>query len=377
MIIDLRKPNEKQVHHKHLAPSSAPAILQCACYWANSEGSDDTDKGTDLHNITMDMVCEKSIRDDVDLSDRDDCRWAADEVLRIFEMEIPGADIRIEEEGKIITGKVVASFGHMDFNGNREDIGVILDLKGGLDFNIWNHYYEPQLKMYALMQFQKYPEIQKILCGEIYIKPNKKRLYWVNKNECEVNFAALVRRRSNPNKRPCLNDYCKYCARIIWCEAINKLATRTTELYSDVMNIVDDLRDPDKIDCPLIMAQALNVARQIYKPLIEKIEGSALALSEMLELPYFERKKTIRKKKISDPLAAFDRVPLKDTEFANALNLSVVELSKEYAKKYGVPVKHARHTVENLLDDLFVENEDKEDKFKLESLLFNQTKKNK
>lgn len=375
MIVDLRS-NGPQEHHKTLSPSSAPAILQCACFVSSGSGSKDTSKGTDLHNITMNLFCGKEIDNNIDLSDRDDCQWAANETKGVFERELPGSDVRIEEKLKIVTGKVVASYGHADFNGNNDVVGIIVDLKGGLDFKIWNHYYEPQLKIYALALFQKNPSIEKVLCVEVYIKPQKKRSYWVTRLDCEVNFSAIVRRRSNPHKRPCVCDYCGWCGNLLFCPAINKIAYRTAELFSDTLNIIDKLREPENIDCPLIMAQALSVAREVFKPLIERIEQAAVLFSEKHEIPYYERKKSIPRKEVENPLEAFNRIPLSDKEFAKSLKVSLTVLSNQYARKYGTTVKQARFTVENLLDDLIVSNKSEgEDKYRLEGLLFNQTKK--
>jgi len=367
---DLRKPGPRE-HHPNLGPSSLPAILQCACYIGRGESDDDAIKGDQIHDFTQDIVAgivPDSDLYDLDKPERESCGWAADETLTIFDIHAPGEEIRIEErlETRDVAGRVI-SWGYADFNGGC----VVADLKSGLDWRPDLHYYKPQLCDYALAVMQR-KNFDRVLCVELYVMPNRKREYWVTRAECEAVVAAAIMRRRNPDKYPLVNDYCKWCGRLIWCPAINALAWRTVELYAKANGQESLFAAPERINCPETMAQALTIAKKVLTPLIKRIEDAALKFSEKKEIPYYVRTNSNPREKIMDVRAAFNRLPFDNKEFCRALSTTPKAVAEVYADKFDVSESQARQTVNGLLDDLIVKGESNPT---LKPLLLNQTKK--
>lgn len=366
-VIDLRQPGER-AHHPNLSPSSIAAIFQCACFTGRGESDDDATKGTQLHDATQNMVAGKEPAAGLEKSEIEACRWAADETLAIFDQYAEAETIRIEPQLKIYdgAGKVISS-GYADF----ESLAVVVDLKSGLDYRPDLHYHKPQLHAYALANMQA-NDIDRVLCVEIYILAKKKREYWVSKTECEATIAAAIMRRRNPEKYPLVNDFCKWCARLIWCPAINGLAWRTMELYAKASGNEELFACPERIDCPEIMAQALTIYKKVLIPLGKRIEDAAIALSETKEIPYYVRTNSNPREKIVDVRAAFNRLPFDNKEFSSTLSTTPKQVAEAYAEKFGLPEAQARQTVNGLLDDLIVKGESNAT---LKPLLQNQTKK--
>jgi CRISPR/Cas system-associated exonuclease Cas4 (RecB family) len=369
-VKDLRIAGPRE-HHPHLSPSSLPAIMQCACYTGRGESDDDAEKGQNLHEYTQDVVFgvvrEPGIYD-LEKSEIEAAQWAANEVKVIFDQYAPGEDIRIEEKLRVFdaAGREISS-GYADFNGGC----VVVDLKSGLDFRPDMHWHKPQLCAYALAAMQR-DKIDRAYCMEIYILPMKKRDYWVTRSECEANIAAAIARRNNPDKYPLVNDFCKWCARMIWCPAINALAYRTAELYAKASVNVAQFADPDCIKDPDVMAQALTLSKKVLEPLQKRIDEAALKLSETKEIPYYVRTQTNPHEKIVDVRKAFDILPFDNKEFCKALSTTPKKVAEVYAEKFDLPEAQAKRTVYGLLDTLIVKGESKPT---LKPLLQNQTKK--
>jgi CRISPR/Cas system-associated exonuclease Cas4 (RecB family) len=366
-VKDLRHPGPRS-HHPNLSPSALPAIMQCACFTGRGETDDDANKGNQLHDATMDITIEKVPAAGLEKSEIEACTWAATETLAIFSQYADGEEVRMEEQLHVYNGagKEISS-GYADFNGG----AVVVDLKSGLDYRPDLHYHKPQLCDYALARMQAL-NIDRVLCVEVYILLMKKREYCVSKAECEAVIAAAIARRNNPDKYPLVNDFCKWCGRLIWCPAINALAWRTVELYARANGNEKLFAAPESIDCPETMAQALTIAKKVLTPLIKRIEDAALKLSETKEIPYYVRTNSNPREKIVDVRAAFNRLPFDNAEFCKTLSTTPKQVAEVYAEKFNLPEKQAKDTVYGLLDELIIKNESNPT---LKPLLQNQTKK--
>lgn len=350
IIIDHRAPGPV-THHPNMGPSSIPAILQCSEYYSTGDESEDTEKGSLLHEVTQDIFAgkqKKFTEYGISRKEFECCEWGAKEATDVFEMYDRGETIHIEERLEIRDdhGRLL-SWGYCDLNGRI----VVVDLKSGLDYRPDMHWHEPQLKTYSLAKFRR-DRLEKILCVELYLMPRKKREYWVSLGECEAVFASAIIRRNERIKRPVINDYCHFCKRIIWCEAINKIAWRTVELFAEANGLQDLIAQPDKINCPAIMATALTVSRKILKPLQDRIEAAALKLSETKKIPYYIRTASHTRDKIVDVKQAFNRLPFSNDEFCKALSVSPSKLSEVYADKYKVNSEESRKIIGSLVQDL-------------------------
>lgn len=366
-VKDLRKPGPRG-HHPTLSPSSIPAILQCACFTGRVESDDDAAKGNQLHDYSQDLVAGKVPSGLIERSEIEACEWAAGETVAVFDQYAPGEEVRIEENLEVRdgAGRVISS-GYADFNGG----AVVVDLKSGLDYRPDLHYHAPQLHIYALAVMQRTGG-DRVLCVEIYILAKKKREYWVTKTEVEATIAAAIARRRNPGRQPLVNDFCKWCGRLIWCPAINRLAWRTVELYARANGYEEQFAAPERIECPETMAQALTIAKKVLTPLIKRIEEAALKLSETKELPYYIRTNSHPREKIVDVRSAFNRLPFDNKEMCSAMSTTPKAVAEVYAGKFGVSESQARQTVYGLLEDLIVKGDSNPT---LKPLQQNQTKK--
>ncbi|MFA5714971.1 MAG: hypothetical protein WC998_04490 [Candidatus Paceibacterota bacterium] len=373
-IKDLRgKKGEPRPHHPNLGPSSIPAILQCACFVGRGESDDDANKGNEIHNHCQNLTAGIDAPTTLDRGERDACGWAAGEVKAIFGTYAPGEEIRIEEKHEVKDGSGRSvSWGYSDWNGG----AVVIDAKSGLDWRPDLHWYKPQLGTYALAIMQR-SAVERVLCVELYVLPNRKREYWITKIECEAYIAAAITRRRNPEKKPVCCDYCKWCGRLIWCTAVNALAWRTVELFAQASGKAELFASPEQISCPETMAQALTVWKKIMVPLGARIESAALALAQKLkpdgkELPYYVLDNSRSRDKIVDVREAFNRLPFDNPTFCRALETTPKRVADVYSEVFGVPERQARRTVDELCGDLIVSGESNPT---LKPILQNQTKK--
>ena len=373
-VKDLRQSGPRP-HHPNLSPSSIPALLQCACFVGRGESDDDANTGNQIHDHVQNIVAGINAPTDLDRGQREACEWAAAEVLTLADIHAPGEEIRIEErmEVKDAAGNII-SWGFADFN-----VGILLpDLKSGLDWRPDLHWHKPQLATYALARMQKLG-VDKILCVEIYVLSNRKREYWVTRSEAEAYIAAAIARRRDPDKRPLCCDYCKWCGRIVWCQAVNALAWRTLELFARANGHADLFANPEQIDCAETMAQALTIYKKIIVPLGKRIEDAALALSDKLhaegkEIPYYTREMSRTREKIVDVRTAFNRMPpeIDSQMFSQAISTTPKAVAEVYAQTFGVTEKLARKFVNENLGDLITAGESS---VTLKPLMNNQTKR--
>jgi hypothetical protein len=362
-------------HHPNLGPSSIPALLQCACFAGRGESDDDANTGNLIHDHAQNLVAGIEAPTTLDRGQQEACEWAANEVKTLADIHAPGEEIRIEERLEVAgaDGKIV-SWGFADFN-----VGILLpDLKSGLDWRPDLHWHKPQLATYALARMQKLG-VDKILCVEIYVLPNRKREYWITRSEAEAYIAAAIARRNDPERRPLCCDYCKWCRRIVWCPAVNAIAWRTVELFARANGNAELFACPEHIDCSETMAQALTIYKKVIVPLGKRIEDAALALSDKLhaegkEIPYYTRELSRTREKIVDVRTAFNRMPeqIDSATFSQAISTTPKAVSEVYARTMGLPEKVARKAVNELLEDLIVCGESS---VTLKPLMNNQTKR--
>ena len=99
-------------HHKELPPSSAPAILQCACYKSDSVAGAAAQRGTVIHECLAAAMEGQPMPHELQGEDMEEMLWA---LAYITAKRTRPGEVKIEERVEIrgANGEVI-SFGHAD-----------------------------------------------------------------------------------------------------------------------------------------------------------------------------------------------------------------------------------------------------------------------
>lgn len=348
--------------HHEMAPSSAPAIMQCACFESGGDREinpfdDYASLGTDLHDYTEALQVDKEPPEIETLTDehKEKCEFAAAETKSFLKSIYPSAKFEVERHVKIldIYGKVISE-GTQD-NFAYPDVGG--DLKSGLDYKPYLHDYKPQQCFYSYGNMLEF-KIDKMAWFEMYIMPGVLKQYELTNEECVATIRTVFQRKYSKYKKPQICYFCRMCSNILYCSAVNKSMKMIGDLYKDIpkpenVNKVGEIVDGKE------MSQVLVFAKDVCKPyvariskIVKLIEGAALALSESgVPIPYFKR---VGKAKsfIEDFDEAFRLVPeLTKEEFKKAMKLSMPQLAEQHYKKLkAVDSKMTKKSARNELE---------------------------
>jgi hypothetical protein len=344
-------------HHPTLAPSSFPAIMQCACFESHSDPDHDSDQGDTMHTYLAAKTSELPV-DPMGLEGNviEACNDVFDQAMAFIRDNCP--DQLIEPERKMIlrddAGNII-TFGTADIFSRGNDFVFVLDWKGCLDFDAEMKDYHEQLHGYALAAMREF-KVKKALCIEAYIMPRKIKPYWVTYNEAAATVECCIARRADSNRIPQPCDYCKWCSNLLRCSAVNKRMALITTCFADLPG-AESIIDPGKITDPKQMTAVLTFARSAEKYIaqikkaIDRIEDAALAMSDQnIEIPYYVRIIKPGNKEVTDLGKAFILSGLTNKEFWQSLTCSLPKLAKAYAKKTDLSEKNARKEIEEKLD---------------------------
>lgn len=362
--------NRLMATHHELSPSSAPALMQCACYESYS-GTDifsDANKGTALHEYTEALIVGKAPADSEVLDDgeKEKCETAAKNCIAFCRSYNMQCEIQIEQPVKIMDarGRVISE-GTQDIL-SLPDVGG--DLKSGFDFKPKNHDYKPQQAFYALGRMQTLG-VDRMHWFEYYIMPEKMITYDLTYDECVAIVRCVCLRKYDRDKKPQACYFCRNCKNILYCPAVNARVRMVSELYSD-LPLPDKLETPGAVVSGDEMSVMLAFAKDILKQyisridsIVKQIEAAALGLSDIgVPIPYYQR---VGKSAnvIEDFDRAFSLLPeLPAEKFKSALKLSIPKLADIYyrmKKECGEKItqKNARNELEARLARVIVSGE--------------------
>jgi hypothetical protein len=299
---------------------------------------------------------EPYFADDLDTADRQDCEFIVKAAMDLIETNCPGAPIDVEKRVELLDSDLnVVSFGTADITTHSSDLAVVLDWKSALDFDVDGHNYREQLACYALcvMSDQNLP---RALCIEAYIKPAKLYPYFITREESEAIVESIIHRQADPDRKPQPCQYCKWCADMLTCPAVNSRMALVAESFATLPAIPAKLLAPETITDPAEMGRCLIFATVTMSQYIKRlaqvadaIEAAAMGMSDSgTAIPNFKRIEKEGNKKIRDPQKAFDAVGLPAEDFYKAVSVSLPKLAEAYGDKNGLSVKEARKTVEKL-----------------------------
>jgi len=348
-------------HHPTLSPSSFPAIMECACFQSKG-GNADTGAGDEIHKCCAALVNAAHTHEPIvlenvnlDTATQEDCVYMVKEALNFIRSNIPSAYIEIEKGVTLYDDNLnVVTYGTRDIGAHNEDFVVVLDWKGCLDFDAESKDHHEQLECYALCDMREHG-LKKALCIEALVKPRKLHPYWRTYDQCAATVECVVARRNDPNRMPQACFYCKLCANLLVCPAVNKRIAVIDACFPDLVSM-DDNYIPEKITDPEIMSSAMVFVQSTVKPyakrlleMAERIEAAALSFSEKQNIPAFVRVIKNGIKKVRDINKAFALSGIHEDLFPRALSLSIPKLTEIYANENGLTIKDARKELEGIL----------------------------
>jgi hypothetical protein len=360
----------KRLHHDTLAPSSIPAILQCACFRSRGDDTpqddDYADTGTQMHEYVQYILKAGQLPADskyplLEQADREDCSFVAELIRQFCQDNAPDKPIETEVALSLYDDELnLVTFGHGDVCCAH----ILGDIKSGLDFCRDHTKHIPQVDTYALCNLRRLG-FDKALCFIAFIKARKLIPYWRTFDECAATVECAVARRDDPNRQPQPCEHCKFCQNLCVCPATAPRLQMVVETHKE-LEILDLYANPDRITSAEDMTKALTFSRELLKPYLKRldaaakrIEDAALFMSETKDMPYYVRVIESGRKTVGNPEMAFQLLGMETTEFMQAVKVSLPDLAKVYAQKNGMTEKDGRKQVEGLINTCITTGEAK------------------
>ena len=310
-------------HHPTLPPSSADAIMQCACFQADGEAGEAAEEGTRQHGIFARWNTKpSSVADDPDFREESNhgVVWAFN-VVDGYRTQSPEAVVLVEEMVTVLNEDFATlTFGSLDVAvGNH-----LFDYKSGMKRS-----YRGQLLLYALGWMQTTGETE-CWCHILYGFSHDDEMFKVTLVEAELFAQQLATRRDNKDRVPEQCEYCPWCKHLPTCHASAGLALAVARSQPHEQPI--KLWSMAEITDPKIMAQALAVADACVA-WGEKIKdlGKKMVLVDEKAVPGWEKKSRAGVRKVTDVLALHRRAEGLDvTKLLSCCTVAVGKLEKVY-----------------------------------------------
>jgi hypothetical protein len=318
-------------HHSTFAPSSLPMLEQCPCF----ERAEDTsstiyrDRGVELHLAFEHRLRGFPLPPETVLtpSEKEQIEWAVDHVLVNMSSEFP---LEIEQKLVLLDDNFnVITFGTGDvLNGPQ-----LFDLKTGDYHNYWL-----QVACYALMQMDRI-EADRAKVNLLFVRHKNVHQIDVTREEATRRINKVVAAVLDPDKKPRANPYCRWCRKVMTCEAV-------VHLVSGVEAEHYEIRDPEALSAALMAAKTV-------KEWAERVEAYAKesALAGM-EIPFFYLKSRAGAREIMDVNKAFALSELPADLFLTLCNLPVGKLEDAIAQHEGVKKSAASKIVNTRLSEV-------------------------
>lgn len=351
-----------RMHHETLAPSSIPAILQCACFEGRGDrkiGAEDDEYanlGNELHALTLALACGNPAPETkiLEKGDREDCEDTARKIKELLSVYAPGIEPKIEVRVELLDNDLnVITFGHADLVA----MPLVLDIKSGLDFKTDYGKHGAQLDAYSLALMREH-NFDKVIQAIAFIKTRKVFAIGRSYDQCAATVQCAIERINNLDRFPQPCEWCRYCANILCCPGVNERIAMVERVWAEVPK-AEKLMMPETIEDPLEMSAVLACAKTTMKQYVKAIEGvikrieeTALAFSEEHDIPDFIKVTKAGKREILDLPKAFALSGLEEKNFYRGLNVSLPKLSAAFADQFGLSEASARKELETRLQEV-------------------------
>jgi hypothetical protein len=161
----------------------------------------------------------------------------------------------------------------------------------------------------------------------------------VTREEATRRIMAVVAAVLNPDKKPKANPYCRWCRKVMTCEAV-------VHLVSGLEHERYEIREPNEL------SKALKTAK-IVKEWVMRVEAFAKdqAIAGM-EIPFFYLKSRAGAREIMDVKRAFELAGLPADLFLSLCSLPVGTLEDAISSKEGIAKSAAKKLVNNQLSEV-------------------------
>lgn len=325
-------------HHDSLAPSSLPMLEQCPCF----ERADDAislepkeremnyrDHGTMMHYAFERRMTGKNtiLEGGLTPHELEGIEWAVDYTKARLTTEYP---VQLEHRMLLLDEAFrVVTFGTGDVVNGRQ----LFDLKTGDLHNYWL-----QMAAYALMQMDLLG-VDEVDIYLLFTRLRRAIELKIKREEASRRVFAVIRAVQDPDKKPRANPYCKWCRKVMTCEAVIHLVSGTEhERYQ--------IDEPDELSEALFRAK-------IVKEWATRIEAHAKALAMSgTEIPHFYLKPRQGAREIMDVKRAYELSGLSADEFIVLCNLPVGAVEDAIAIKQGITKSAAKKLVNTQLSEV-------------------------
>jgi len=332
-------------HHQSLAPSSLPALEECACYVSDSRETPWSEAGTNQHAVLAGLLTTDaplSVMADIvelDIEGREGVRWAAEYIrgyadkALIVESRVALLDDNFSE----------ITFGTPDaYCVYKDGTGVdVFDFKSGQIGN-----YEAQVACYALMVMRTsgtHTATMHVLFGRF----QKAFRYTMTRAEAAARVQAVIDRAANPAKQPEPCKFCDWCANAATCSA---LVSRANAVVAGREDWALEQYHATQIGDPAEMAKALKIAKAM-KAWISAIEFHAKEMANKGQMPTgftWQERQGIRS--VTNILAAYDALGLPKDKFMPLCSVPIGEIEKTYAEHFGKTLAVSKREVAQKLE---------------------------
>jgi CRISPR/Cas system-associated exonuclease Cas4 (RecB family) len=315
-------------------------LEQCPCF----ERADDAltlepkelapsfrDRGTLLHYIYEERMRGKTSVQEHGLTpnELEGIEWAVDftkaHINKDYPSELERRLILMDDSFNVVT------FGTGDVvNGTR-----LFDLKTGDYHNYWL-----QMAIYALAQMdrQGVDALEVILLFTRFKKAIELKM---TREECTRRIFKVVEAVQDPDKKPRANPYCRWCRKVMTCEAV-------VHLLSGVEH------DRYEITEPVALSAALKLAR-ILAIWVKRVEDFAKQQAIAgVEIPEFELKSRMGNREIADVKKAYELSGIPPDDFLQLCSIAVGKIEDAISTIRKISKSKAKNLVNEQLKEVIV-----------------------
>ncbi len=328
-------------HHQSLAPSSLPALEECACYVSDSRETPWSEAGTTQHAVLAHIL--EGLKDtglnELEIEGREGVKWAADYVKGYTKKDlfIERRMALLDDDFKEITFGTPDAYCLYD-NGEGVDV---FDFKSGQIAN-----YEAQVAAYALMVMRAtgtHTATTHVLFGRF----QKAFRFTMTRREAQTRVDSAIARAKNPNRieEPC--KFCDWCAKAATCSA---LANRANAVVAGREDWALEQYHATKIDDPAEMAKALKIAKAVVA-WSKAIIFHAEQMASKGQMPTgFTWKEKQGNRGITNILDAYEALGLPREKFMPLCSVPIGEIEKTYAEFFGKTLAVSKREVAQKLE---------------------------
>ena len=307
-------------HHPTFAPSSLPALAQCAQFRSGPAG-EAAERGTMQHEYLAQILTSPQRDKALGLTGDEtaNVEWAAEYIQanKTKELSVEKAVVLLDDDFQEVT------FGRLDAWSAPD----LFDYKSG---DVRN--YREQMAAYAWASMDL-AGIEEVRVHELYGRSRTVNVYRFTRDEARA-LVLGVRDRVAKNEAPTPCDYCGWCARAATCPALVERAQAVGKGRTDW--------EPtnwhsSEIGTAADMAKALKLARQL-KAWCESVEHHArdMVFRDGKPLPGFKAQERQGSREVIDLSAAFSLCGMPQDLFLKCCKVGLGDLEVAYAEVRGM-----------------------------------------